>query len=136
MTVDTLPAPATLGEVRASSRALNRWQFIDYTGRELDRTRKCLGSRFDLLCLEPDCYMAAAISDGAVKAERLCIAAAEHIATLLWARDAIATLGSGRIMILLETQSVVRSTADFIDDVQRHLMGGFIVDGKEIRTTV
>lgn len=108
---------------------------MDHTGRELDRTRKCLGSRFDLLCLEPDCYLASAISNGTQKAEGLCSAAAEHIATLLWPRDAIATLGNGRIIILLETHSVARSTADFLDDVQRHLMSGFMVDGKEIRTT-
>ncbi len=75
------------------------------------------------------------MSSGAAEADRLTIAAADHIATLLWPRDAIATLGNGRIMILLETQSVARSTADFIDDAQRHLMGGFMADGKEIRTT-
>ena len=122
-------------EPNQSSRTLTYAQFLDYTGRELERTRRCLGSRFDLLCIEPDCYMATASQHGHEAGERLSRSAAEHLATLLWPRDAIVVLGGGRIGVLLETQSVARTTADFIDDLQKHLMCGFTHDDREIRTT-
>jgi EAL domain-containing protein (putative c-di-GMP-specific phosphodiesterase class I)/GGDEF domain-containing protein len=126
---------AAASERPYSSRALTYAQFLDQTGRELERTRRCLGSRFDLLCIETDCYLATMALLGREAAERLSPAAAEHIATLLWPRDAIVLLGHGRIGVLLETQSVARTTADFIDDVQTLLMGGFFHDDREIRTT-
>ncbi len=129
-----LPIAAAF-DAHRTSRALTYAQFLDYTGRELERTRRCLGSRFDLLCVEPDCYMATASQHGRDAGERLCRSAAEHLATLLWPRDAIVVLGGGRIGVLLETQSVARTTADFIDDIQKHLMGGFSHDDREIRTT-
>ena len=131
----TLPDAVPPSRHQSHGRALSHSQFLDYTGRELDRTRKCLGSRFDLLCLEPDCYMAAATAKGRDAAHALCSAAVDHLSTLLWPRDAIAALGDGRIAILLETQSVARTTDDFIDDIQHHLMSGFMADGREIRTT-
>ncbi len=135
MSLDTWPDAVPPGHSRSSERSLSHSQFLDYSGRELERTRKCLSSRFDLLCIEPDCYMATAISNGREEADRLCDAAMDHIGTLLWPRDAIAKLGSGRIAVLLETHSIARSTADFVDDVQRQLMAGFFTNGKEIRTT-
>jgi EAL domain-containing protein (putative c-di-GMP-specific phosphodiesterase class I)/GGDEF domain-containing protein len=118
-----------------SSRTFTYAQFLDQTGRELERTRRCLGSRFDLLCIEPDCYMATTALLGREAGDRLNRAAAEHLAALLWPRDAIVALGQGRIAVLLETQSAARTTSDFIDDVQKHLMGGFTHDDREIRTT-
>ena len=118
-----------------SPRTLTYAQFIDNAERELQRTRKCLGSRFDLLCIEPDCYMAAATASGGTAADRLSIAAIEHISILLWPRDAIVYIGGGRIAVLLETQSVARTTADFVEDMQCHLMSGFFHEDREIRTT-
>ena len=126
---------ASSGHSQSAPRILNHGQFLDHAGRELDRTRKSLTSRFDVLCLEPDCYRATAMSIGNAAADRLAQAAADHISPLLWPRDAIATLDQGRIAVLLDTASVARTTQDFIDDVQRHLMAGFQVDGRQIRTT-
>ena len=123
------------GQPHLAERLLNHGQFLDQAGRELERTRKGLTARFDVLCLEPDCYRATAMSLGAPAADRLARAAADHISPLLWPRDAIAALAGGRIAILFDTASVARSTHDFIDDVQQHLMAGFQVDGREIRTT-
>lgn len=126
---------AAASERPHSSRTLTYAQFLDQTGRELERTRRCLGSRFDLLCIEPDCYLATSALMGREAADRLGRAAAEHLATLLWPRDAIVVLPKGRIGVLLETQSVARTTSDFIDDVQRQLMGGFAHDERLVRTT-
>jgi len=135
MSLDTWPDAVHPGHARSGERLLSHPQFLDYAGRELERTRKCLGSRFDLLCVEPDCYMATAISSGREEADKLCDVAIDHLSALLWPRDAIAKLGNGRIAVLLETNSIARSTPDFIDDVQRHLMAGFVTSGREVRTT-
>ncbi len=128
-------ASAVATERHSSPRTVSYAHFLDYAGRELERTRKCLGARFDLLCVEPDCYLAAATANGRDAAERLCGAAADHLATLLWPRDTMTIIGGGRIAILFDTQSIARSTADFVDELQRQLMSGFMHDDREIRTT-
>ena len=68
-------------------------------------------------------------------ADRMCRDATDRIATLLWPRDAVSYIGAGRIAILLEASSDLRSTDDFIHEVQRSLMEGFFTEGREIRTT-
>jgi EAL domain-containing protein (putative c-di-GMP-specific phosphodiesterase class I) len=128
-------ASAVAPERHSSPRTVSYAHFFDYVTRELERTRKCLGSRFDFLCVEPDCYLAAATANGREAADRLCVAAADHLSPLLWPRDAIAVLGGGRIGILFDTQSIARSTSDFVDEIQRQLMSGFLHDDHEIRTT-
>ena len=79
--------------------------------------------------------MASAMSDSRETADRMCKDAIDRIATLLWPRDAVSYIGNGRIGILVEASSELRSTEDFIHEVQRSLMDGFLTQGREIRTT-
>jgi EAL domain-containing protein (putative c-di-GMP-specific phosphodiesterase class I) len=68
-------------------------------------------------------------------ADLMCRDATDRIATLLWPRDAVSYIGNGRIAVLVEATSHLRSTDDFVHDVQRSLMDGFFTEGREIRTT-
>jgi EAL domain-containing protein (putative c-di-GMP-specific phosphodiesterase class I) len=79
--------------------------------------------------------MASAMSDSRESADRMCKDAIDRITTLLWPRDAVSYIGNGRIGILVEASSELRSTDDFIHEVQRSLMDGFLTQGREIRTT-
>lgn len=135
VTADYVLIVSQSGSWRTVTPLLNRGQIVDQIGRELQRTRKCLGSRYVLLSLELDCYRATVASQGRKAGDDLVTAVAERIGSLLSAHDAVASLGRGTMAILLESVGVPGSTLSTVDVIQRELMAGLKVGEQTIYTT-
>lgn len=123
------------GLSRPSAPVLSRGQILDDIGRELDRNKKCIAPRFVVLSVELDSWSATIASQGKKAGEDLVEAAAERIGSHLSAHDSIASLDSGKIIVLMEAEGPTGMALGMVDEMQRELMQGFTIAGRLTYTT-
>ncbi|MEO5588920.1 MAG: diguanylate cyclase [Gemmatimonadaceae bacterium] len=88
--------------LRGAPRILNKPQFLDHVGRQLEIIRKSIDSRYAVLMVKLDDYNAVLARGGAKAADEMVRVAAENIGMELAPRDAVAILRAGHVGVLLE----------------------------------
>lgn len=118
---------------RTSVRILDRAQMLDDIAREIQRTRKCLGSRFVVMLFDIDELRSLVQNDGIEAGDEMVKAIVERVGPMLSPHDSIANLGAGRIAILADTTGYPGVPEDFAQDIQRQLMSGVMVADQDLR---
>ncbi len=121
------------GMLRGAPRILTRGQFLDDVARQLDVARKSIEWRFAVLHIQLDSYDDVLAEYGEKRASRFVQSAAENIARQLQSRDRVATLGAGKMGILLEAARVKGSVQEMAVRIQDEL-SALPLDGDEVET--
>ncbi len=137
------PIPDGRGELRLrttgwrapESGLLNRGQFLDHLGRQLNRTRQSLTSTHVLLCADIDRFKVVSASLGREMGDLLLDSIAFRIRGLLSKQDAFGRVGGDEFAILFEETAEAGTATSLAEAIQRVLIGGFEIEGATMYAT-